>query len=119
MRYVRRQHGESCAVIAVYNVMNDTYAQQILQVLQALGGEKQGFYAVKLDRTARVYTSHPTAEENAAYAKVLREILTQILDGSYPTTDGLDWFEYEVPALQNGLTVVEDMGMGKEVHNVR
>jgi lysophospholipase L1-like esterase len=116
LRYARQKHGEDCKIIAVYNVMNDTYSQQILKVLQALGGEEQGFYAVKLDRTARVHTSHPTAEENAAYTEVLSELIGKILDGSYSSAKDLGWFEYETPTLGDGLTVVEDQGFGGKVH---
>jgi len=119
LEYVRAKNGDNCKILALYNIMNDTYASEILSVIDELGGADGGYYTLKLNRTAKVYTSHPTKEENAAYTDIICPVVSSILDGSYSngTVGRSDLFIYEQNEITGDrLTVVEDKGFGGEVN---
>ena len=68
---IKANNGDDCKILCIYGVMNHTYSEHILSVCTEMGGAGEGVYSLKLDKTAGVYTGHPTAEENAVYAEII------------------------------------------------
>jgi hypothetical protein len=72
---VKEKNGEDCKILCLYNVMNDGHYDQVLSACEELSRTYDDVYTLKLNRTARVHTGHPTAEENIAYAEVIMQYL--------------------------------------------
>ena len=77
LQTVKEKNSSDCKILCLYNTMNDTHSASILSACAQMGGEANGIYTLKLNRTASVYTAHPTAEENAAYATVIANYLKE------------------------------------------
>ena len=87
LRYVREKNGEDCIILVTYNMMNDCYGSEIVEVISSLGGAENNYYVVKSERCGAVNSSHPSAEENVKYAKVIGDTIKAIMDNSYTDTD--------------------------------
>ena len=72
---IKANNGDNCKILCIYGVMNHTHSEQILSVCTELGGTEEGIYSLELDKTAGVYTGHPTAEENAKYTEIITEYI--------------------------------------------
>ena len=101
LRTVREKNGEDCKILCLYNTMNDTYASAILAAVEEFGGVMEGVTTYKLNRAHGNH--HPNIEEQAAYAAVLKDIISNIPDKFVPTLsvlpdgkgdkDSFDWEE--------------------------
>ena len=75
---VREKNGADCKIICLYNTMNDTFGSAIPSVCGELGGQRNGIYSFKLERTA---SGHPSAAENVAYAEAIKTVIDNALNG--------------------------------------
>ena len=77
---VKSKNGADCKIVCVYNVMNDTFQNEIMGAVSELGGEESGIYTLRLDRsTNNKAGGHPSAEDNEKYTKVLTEFIENII----------------------------------------
>lgn len=83
LEYVRAKNGDDCIILVTYNMMNDGYGSRVEEVISQLGGVEENYYIVKSERCSAVNSTHPSAEENVAYAKVISDTIKAIMDGSY------------------------------------
>ncbi len=102
IKTVYRKNGENCKIYCLYNTMNDTFANVILEVCERLGGEAAGIYTYRMDRTA---SGHPTLAEQSAYAEALTAFLNKTKDNAVTEKLGEP----------NGTLVSEESGSGMEV----
>lgn len=81
-----------CLIYCLYNTMNDTFANAILNACQAVGGEAAGVYAMELTRTA---SGHPTLAEHSTYAAQITSYINQTKDlevtGTFGEPAGGEW----------------------------
>ena len=88
LQTVKEKNGKECKILCLYNTMNDTYANAILEACREMGGELEAIVTYKLDRasgTTPNIVGHPTAEENKAYAEVLKDIILNLPERFDPT----------------------------------
>ncbi len=81
--YVRGKHGNDTHIVLVCNMMRTNYTEDIRDLVVELGGAESKYYYYKAKTAAGVHSAHPTAEEDAAYAKELSAMIKSILDGEY------------------------------------
>jgi lysophospholipase L1-like esterase len=77
LKTVKEKNGDTCKILCLYNTMNDTYYNAIFNAVDAIGGEAEGVYVYKLDRAHQ--NQHPNIAEHAAYAEVLKDVITAII----------------------------------------
>ena len=75
---VFQKNGEACKIYCLYNTMNDTYADAILEVCEELGGEEAGIYTFRMNRITP--GKHPSLEEHRMYTEVLTDFIKQTKD---------------------------------------
>lgn len=68
-----REKNPDCKIVCVYNMMNDTYASAILEAVESFGGEANGVYVWKAERTS----GHPSAAMHAQYTEELLSFMSQ------------------------------------------
>ena len=77
---VKEKNGADCKIVCVYNVMNDTFQNEIIGAVSELGGEESGIYTLMLDRsTNNKAGGHPSVEDNEKYTEVLTAFIKNIL----------------------------------------
>ena len=78
LQSIRKNNGETCKIVCLYNTMNDTFADSIIAACYELGGNAAGVYTFEMERAA---SGHPTIEENEKYIKALEGFLDEVIDG--------------------------------------
>ena len=68
-----REKNPDCKIVCVYNMMNDTYESAILEAVESFGGEANGVYVWKAERTS----GHPSASMHAQYTQELLDFMSQ------------------------------------------
>ncbi len=102
LKTVYRKNGANCKIYCLYNSMNDTFAQAILEACEEVGGEAAGVYTLELERAA---SGHPTLEEQNAYAWKITAYLNETKDNEITEDFGPD----------SGMLESEEHGTGMEV----
>ncbi len=83
VEYAREKNGPDCIFLGVYNMMNDTYGDQIKKVFDDLGGADSNYYTQIMSRQTNTHNTHPSKENNISYAQIISTLLKSILDGTH------------------------------------
>ena len=78
LRFVQaviQKNGEDCKIYCLYNTMNDTFANAILEACRQLGGEEAGIFTLRMDRSYG--NEHPSIAEHQVYAQKLVSYLKE------------------------------------------
>ena len=74
---VRDSYSPSVDIVWVYNMMNDGHQSWVLELLEELGGESNGLYAIKMDKNNAGGTNHPNLDAHIAVAEKLTAFIEE------------------------------------------
>lgn len=80
------EKNEGCQIYCLYNAMNDTFSQAILEACREVGGEAAGVYSFEMTRTAA--GGHPTLAEHSTYAARIASYINQTKENPITGTFG-------------------------------
>ena len=95
--YAREKNGADAHIILACNMMKETYSETIRKYVIELGGAAEGYYYYKPETAAGVHSAHPSADEHQVYAAELKQMIGEILDGSYEEPDLNTAFNAVIP----------------------
>jgi hypothetical protein len=72
LKTVAEKNGSDCMIYCLYNTMNDTFKDAILEAVAEFGGEAKNVYTYKMTKAA---SGHPTIEENQKYTEDLLKLM--------------------------------------------
>lgn len=72
---VKEKNGADCKIICLYNVMNDTFQNEIIGAVSELGGEANGIYHLSLAKNTT--GGHPSVSDNEKYTETLTEFIRE------------------------------------------
>jgi hypothetical protein len=84
IEYVRQKNGDDCIILSLYNMMNDTFGNEICNTIAELGGADNGLYTYFVDRSINeAALNHPSESKYVSYAAELIPLIRSLLDGTY------------------------------------
>ena len=72
LKTVAEKNGADCQIYCLYNTMNDTFKDAILEAVAEFGGEAKNVYTYQMTKAA---SGHPTIEENEKYTADLLKLM--------------------------------------------
>ena len=72
LKTVAEKNGAECKIYCLYNTMNDTFKDAILEACAEFGGEAKNVYTFQMTKAA---SGHPTIEENVKYTEDLLRLM--------------------------------------------
>lgn len=79
LQTVAEKNGDDCVIICLYNCMNDTFGNAILDAVREFG--RSDVYTVKMTRGNSGGANHPDIIEQAGYAEFLAEAIIDVIGG--------------------------------------
>ena len=72
LKTVAEKNGADCQIYCLYNTMNDTFKDAILEAVAEFGGEAKNAFTFEMTKAA---SGHPTIEENEKYTADLLKLM--------------------------------------------
>ena len=72
LKTVAEKNGPNCQIYCLYNTMNDTFKDAIIEAVAEFGGEEKNVYTYQMTKAA---SGHPTIAENEKYTEDLLKLM--------------------------------------------